>query len=138
RRQFYSVTKIDANGKATVLGNNLASPPCNIGPRSTPNYPALAQAAVHRLPSGEKVFAGQRLEGFYVDLGAVFDLLDLRPFQNLHLIPTPAVPGVDASDDVNVHTIAIQVPKTHLTRDGSNPTNPNDPRSRSGVYASAR
>ena len=49
---------------------------------------ALAQAAVHDLPSGETVFAGQRLEGFYVDLGAVFDLGDLRPFQNLHLIPS--------------------------------------------------
>jgi hypothetical protein len=131
------VTKVDKNGNATVLGSNLASPPCNIGPRSTPNYAALAQAAVHSLPSGEKVFAGQRLEGFYVDLGSVFDLLDLRPFQNLHLIPSPAAPGVDASDDVNVHTMAIQVPKTHLTRDGSNPTNPNDPRSLIGVYASA-
>src|SRR3989441_789079 len=137
KRQFYSVTKVDKNGNATVLGRNLACPPCNIGPRSTPNYPALAQAAVPRLPSGEKVFAGQRLEGFYVDLGSVFDLLDLRPFQNLHLIPSPAVPGVDASDDVNVHSIAIQVPKTHLTRDGSNPTNPHDPRSLIGVHAPA-
>src|SRR4029077_4591270 len=56
KRQFYSVTRIDAgpghgNGgnqggpafpdggsHATVLGTNLACPPCNIGPRSTPNY----------------------------------------------------------------------------------------------------
>src|SRR5207248_4523304 len=52
-RQFYSVTRV-VNGQATVLGSGLASPPCNIGPRSTPNYPALAQAAVHSLPSGVK------------------------------------------------------------------------------------
>ncbi len=43
------------------------------------------------------MFAGQRDEGFYVDLGSIFDLADLRPFQNLHLIPTPAVPGVNAT-----------------------------------------
>src|SRR2546428_3048186 len=92
RRQFYSVTKVDASGNATVLASGLACPPCNIGPRSTPHYPALAEAAVHSLSGGIKVFAGQRAEGFYVDLGAVFDLLDLRPFQNLHLIPSPAAP----------------------------------------------
>ena len=37
----------------------------------------LAAAAVHKIASGHTVFAGQRLEGFYVDLGAVFDLADL-------------------------------------------------------------
>ena len=30
------------------------------------------------------MFAGQRAEGFYVDLGSIFDLGDLRPFQELH------------------------------------------------------
>jgi hypothetical protein len=137
RRQFYSVTKVLRNGQSTVLAKQLASPPCNIGQRSTPNYAALAQAAVHHLQSGEKVFAGQRDEGFFVDLGAVFDLLDLRPFQNLHLIPTPAAPGVDATNGVNVHTIAIQVPKTHLTSNGSSPTNYKDPHAVIGVWGSA-
>jgi hypothetical protein len=137
RRQFYSVSRMDASGKETLLASGLSTPPCNIGPRSTPNYSELAAMAVHNLPGGETVFAGQRLEGFYVDLGSVFDLLDLRPFENLHLIPSSPVPGVDASKAVNVHTIAIQVPKHHLTRDGSNPTKASDPRSVIGVYASA-
>ena len=39
---------------------------------------------MHSLPGGGQVFAGQRAEGFYVDLGAIFDLGDLRPFQQLH------------------------------------------------------
>ena len=137
RPQFYSVTKVDASGNSSVLGNNLACPPCNIGPRSTPNYSTLAGEAVHKLASGEVVFAGQRAEGFYVDLGSIFDLADLRPFQNLHLIPSPAAPGVNGTQGLNVHTIAIRVPKKHLTRDGSNPTNPADPRSVIGVWASA-
>ena len=136
KRQLYSVTRVK-HGLKTILAENLASPPCNIGPFSTPDYVALAQAAVHFLPSGETVFAGQRAEGFYVDLGSVFDLLDLRPFQNLHVNPMAAAPGVDGTNRLNVHTMAIQLPKSMLTRDGSTPRNPNDPRSVIGVYASA-
>lgn len=137
RPQFYSVTRVDEHGNSKVLASGLSCPPCNIGPRSTPNYASLAQAAVHTLSSGEKVFAGQRAEGFYVDLGAVFDLLDLRPFQNLHLIPSPAAPGVNGTKGANVHTIAIQIPKKDLTRDGSTPTNVADARSVIGVWGSA-
>jgi hypothetical protein len=136
RRQFYTVTKI-VNGKSTVVGSGLASPPCNIGPRSIPNYAPLAQAAIHSLSSGEKVFAGQRAEGFYVDLGSIFDLLDLRPFQSLHLIPTPNAPGVNGTNNLNVHSIALQVPKKLLTRDGSNPTDPSSPKSVIGVWTAA-
>jgi hypothetical protein len=136
KRQFYSLTRVK-NGHATLLADKLPSPPCNIGPFSTPHYKALAAAAVHHLPTGEIVFAGQRAEGFYVDLGSVFDGLDLRPFQNLHLNPMPAAAGVNGTNRFNVHTMAIQVPKRMLTRDGSNPTDANDPRSLIGVYASA-
>jgi hypothetical protein len=137
RVQTYSVTRVREGFKPELLGSGLTCPPVNIGPRSTPHYGDLAKAAVHSLPGDIKVFAGQRREGFFVDLGSIFDLGDLRPFQNLHLIPTAAAPGVDATEDLNIHTIAIQVPKTHLTTDGSWPTNPADARSVVGVYASA-
>ncbi len=136
RRQFYTVSRI-ANGKEMILGTHLSCPPCNIGPRSTPNYAALAQAAIHSLPDGTKVFAGQRREGFYVDLGSIFDLGALRPVQNFHLIPMAATMGVDATKNLNVHSIAIQVPKTTLTADGSNPTDPTNPKSVIGVWTTA-
>ena len=115
KRQFFSVTRVDRDDDC-VLAEGLACPPCNIGPRSTPNYGALADAAVHTLSSGEVVFAGQRNDPFFVDLGSIFDLGDLRPFQNLHLIPTAAAPGVDATKALNIHTIAIQVPIAALTK----------------------
>jgi hypothetical protein len=115
KRQFFSVTKVDCD-QDCVLAEGLACPPCNIGPRSTPNYEALADAAVHTLSSGEVVFAGQRNDPFFVDLGSIFDLGDLRPFQNLHLIPTAAAPGVDATKALNIHAIAIQVPIAALTK----------------------
>ncbi len=136
KRQLYSLTRV-RNGRSTLLAEMLPCPPCNIGPFSTPNYDGLAAAAIRRLPSGETVFAGQRAEGFYVDLGAFFDLGDLRPFQNLHINPMPAAAGVNGTNRLNIHTMAIQLPKRMLTRDGSNPTNPSDPASVIGVYASA-
>ena len=137
RPQFYSVTRVDEHGHGTVLAEDLACPPCNIGPRSTPNYAELAEQAIHHLPNGITVFAGQRAEGFYADLGSIFDLLDLRPFQNLHLIPSPATKGVNGLNRLNVHTIAIQIPKKDLTRDGSYPSDPKSDKSVIGVYGSA-
>jgi hypothetical protein len=83
------------------------------------------------------VFAGQRDEGFYVDLGSIFDLGALRPFQNLHLIPLPATSGKDGTKGFNVHSIALQVPKTDLTRDGSMPTDVMSSRSVVGIWATA-
>jgi Domain of unknown function (DUF4331) len=136
KRQFYTVTRRTAGG-SKVIGRGLASPPCNIGPRSTPSYGALAQAAVHHLPTGETVFAGQRNDGFFVDLGAIFDLGDLRPFQNLHLIPSPATKSVDTLSTLNVHTIAIQVPITHLTRNGSRPKDPSKAEAVLGIWGAA-
>src|SRR5579859_684744 len=117
-RQTYSVTQVK-DGRSEVLTTGLTCPPCNIGPLSTPDYPALAAAAVHDLPGGIKVFAGQRAEGFYVDLGAIFDLGDLRPFENLHAqygmhIFSKGAPGVNATAQLNVHSIAIQVPVSQL------------------------
>src|SRR3982074_2133936 len=129
KRQLYTVSTVDDQGRRTQLAQDLASPPCNIGPFSTPNYAALAQAAVHSLPTGQTVFAGQRAEGFYVDLGSVFDELDLRPFQHLHVFPMADAAGVNGTNRLNVHSMAIQVPKKELTQDGLSPTDANDPHS---------
>src|ERR1700684_1132468 len=110
RRQFYSVTRVVRNGASSLLASNLACPPCNIGPLSTPNYAALASAAVHSLSNGGQVFAGQRAEAFFVDLGAIFDLGDLRPIANLHntfgLAALQSSAGVNSTAQVNVHSIA--------------------------------
>jgi len=136
RKQFYSVTRIK-HGNEQVLASGLACPPCNIGPASTPDYETLATEAVHSIGGGRTVFAGQRLEGFYVDLGSIFDLADLRPFSNLHIAHLAKSNGVNATNDFSVHSIALKVPKSELTHDGSNPTNPMSSRSVIGVWASA-
>jgi hypothetical protein len=88
------------------------------------------------LPDGIKVFAGQRADPFWVDLGSIFDLGDLRPFQNLHLIPSPPAPGRNVLAGLNVHTIALQVPITDLTG-GSRPKDPLNPAATIGVWTTA-
>jgi hypothetical protein len=133
-RQEYSVTRVQ-HGIRQSLGQHLSTPPVNIGPRSTPDYASLAAAAVHTLQDGSKVFAGQRDDPFFVDLGSVFDLLGLRPLNPAHLIPLPAAAGVDGLKGFNVHTIALQVPKRLLTHDGSLGSDPGNPNSIIGVYS---
>jgi hypothetical protein len=105
--QEYSVTRI-ANGRSTVIAEGLDTPPNNIGPRSTPNYRALAAAGVHDLPGGGKVFAGQRDDAFFGDIGAIFDLVAIRN-------GTGATGGGrDFFAGYGVHSIALQLPISEL------------------------
>src|SRR5689334_869124 len=136
RPQFYSVTRVE-NGRSKLLAEDLECPPVNVGPRSTPNYGALAAQAVHTIDGGRMVFAGQRADAFHVDLGSVFDLGALRPVNHLHLISMPDTTGVNSVQGFNVHTIAIQVPKRDLTKDGKTPTAVGSGKSVVGVWASA-
>lgn len=87
-KQTYKVTEVGPDGSSTELAAGLVVPPPNIGPRSTPNYEALAAAGVHEVSEGGdtmKVFAGQRDETFPVDLGSIFDLGALRSLNEVHL-----------------------------------------------------
>jgi len=126
-RQFYRLTRIDGprrTGTVIELSGRLPVPPPNIGPRSTPNYGALG-GGIQSLPGNITVFAGQRDEGFYVDLG-IFDLLG---------VGSGAVE--DSTAGFNVSSLAIRVPKSALARGGSTPTNASDPSAIIGVWSTA-
>ena len=126
-RQFYRLTRIVGNrrtGQVTELAGRLPVPPPNIGPRSTPNYGGLG-GGIQQLAGNMRVFAGQRDEGFYVDL-AIFDLLGLG---------TGAV--TPSTDGKNVSSLAIQVPKSDLARGGTTPTGATDPNAIIGVWSTA-
>jgi hypothetical protein len=144
-QQTYTVTKVlgprrnQTPASNITLATGLLVPPPNIGPRSTPNYDAaIWPNTVYTLPTGQTVFAGPRADGFYVDIGSIFDLGTLRPFASDHLIPTPpTTTGVDGTAGFNVHSIAIQVPITELTSTGAAPTGVNDPNATIGVWSTA-
>jgi hypothetical protein len=126
---------VDLNG--TRIATNVMTPPANVGPRSTPDYAALAATAVKTLDDGTKLFAGQRDDPFFVDLGSIFDLAGLRPLNTLHAISLPVAPGIDGVGGFNVDTIAIKIPLQMLTKDHALPTGPNDPDAVLGVWAAA-
>jgi hypothetical protein len=140
RRQFMTVHRV-MNGRTELLGEHLPCPPCNVGVLSTPEFPALANEAIHELPGEVRVYAGQRREGFYVDLGSIFDLGNLRPIEELQVFAKAAglsaMPGVDATAGVNVHSIAIRVPIHSLTSNGRTPTSVSDPTAAIGIWTTA-
>ena len=140
RPQTYYVTRVDEKGHSRRIASDVLVPPVNIGPRSTPNYDNLAKAAVKDLGGGGKVFAGQRDDPFFVDLGSVFDLLGLRPFNAAHKVPADGQPARQASTTVgwlSVHSIVLQVPITDLAHSHMALTGATDPNAVIGVYASA-
>jgi hypothetical protein len=100
--QPYTVTRV-ANGKSTVVAHG-STPPDNIGPRSTPNYHATALKAVTPLAGGGQVFAGQRDDPFFADVGDIFDLLAIRKGTGND------GGGKDFLAGYAVHTIALQIP----------------------------
>ena len=104
--QDYTVTKIA--GSSSSVAATGATAPNNIGPRTTPNYRNLAAAAVTPLQGGGSAFAGQREDGFFGDIGAIFDLVAIRkPTGN-------AGGGKDFFAGYNVHAIALQIPISQL------------------------
>jgi hypothetical protein len=126
---------VSLNG--TELASDLHVPPPNIGPRTTPEYGSYAEDGVQELDGGMTVFAGQRDDPFFVDLGSIFDLGGLRPFNEAHLIPLPTAAGEDALSSFNVNSIAIQVPISDLTNDGQPVSAPDAANAVVGIWAGA-
>jgi hypothetical protein len=103
--QKYSATKT-VNGKTRLL-TWATTPPNNIGPRSTPNYRQLAAKAVVDV-KGTRVFAGQRDDTFFGDIGSIFDLLAFRKGTGAD------GGGKDFFAGYAVHSIALQIPIAEL------------------------
>jgi hypothetical protein len=117
-RQRYTVTEI-RGGQRTVLAKGLIAVPSNIGPRTMPDYEALAEQGIFNLNNGGRVFAGQRDETFYIDLGATFDTLNFRAAAPILTAAQDANDGAnpfgnDMFSGFNVNTIAIEVPISAL------------------------
>src|SRR5262245_43789980 len=142
RRQTYTVTEVKGKKRTELFkGQKLIAVPSNVGPATMPNYEDLASQGIYTDPStGIKVFAGQRAETFYIDLGAVFDTANLRRK------PLPLLSATEDADDTkdpfginrfsgtNVNTIAIEVPVARITQDGKSAEQTGTPVI--GMYAS--
>ena len=117
------------SGDTKTLGSGMRTVPANIGPRSNPDYAPLAATGIHSLNNGGKAYAGPRDDAFFVDLGSIFDLGGLRPFNTLHAFPLPTEDGVDGVAGYNTASIVLQVPISEVRRSSTKPV--------LGVWASA-
>ena len=113
--QRYTVTRI-ANGRKRVVARGT-TPPNNVGPRfletnfGTADYRAIAARRVKAMRGGGTVFAGQRDDAFFGDIGAIFDLLAFRRGTG------NAGGGKDFFAGYGVHGIALQIPISSLKDD---------------------
>jgi Domain of unknown function (DUF4331) len=133
--QTYTVTKTE-DGKQTVVAQNIPVAPVNIGPRTnTVAYAipsgtyndAYAATFIHNAGAEGQFWAGPRDDGFYVDLGGVFDLANLRG-------PGAAQDGVAG---FNCHAIALAIPTTIVTGTKKAPTSGASDAQTLGIWASA-
>jgi len=131
--QRYSIVReFFRNGKRKrikKLANGLPVAPSNAGPRTFPNYTAVANQAIQPV-KGMKVFVGQRNDAFFIDLGVAFDNLNVR------LGTGNTGGGTDSQAGTSIQTITTQIPEAQVTRDRKPVSSPDAPNATVGVWAS--
>jgi hypothetical protein len=104
--------------RSSRIAHDVPVAPSNAGPKTVPDYDAVAARSVKALPGGGKTFVGPVNDPFFVDLGAVFDSIN---------IDKPGRPNIGlgnqggGKDDIagyNTHAFVLQVPESEVTRDG--------------------
>jgi hypothetical protein len=116
--QTYSIALVrhgirEVIGNASSGGNRFMKPTDNIGNKSIPDYAAYAAQFVYEISipgcsAPGRVFVGQRKDGFVVNLGEVFDLVNTNPVG-----PRGGEPNTLSFK--NVTSLALEVPIHCLT-----------------------
>jgi hypothetical protein len=128
RYETYTVNMIKGT-TTTALTNAAGSatfqkPIDNIGTKTIPNYSAYAANFVQTVNFGAcgtgNIFVGQRREGFIIDIGEIFDLINLNPLGARNSTQ-------NSLSGKNVTSIVMQVPVSCLTKDGLASTATADP-----------
>lgn len=109
----------------TASGSTTFQKPLdNIGTKTIPDYTTYANAFIQTVSFGAcgmgKIFVGQRRDGFIINLGETFDLLDLNPLGGRNSTQNTLA-------GKNITSIAMQVPVACLTKDGKSSTTTADP-----------
>ncbi len=98
------------------IAHNVPVAPDNVGPKTIPDYDPVWLGAVAPVSGGGKTFVGPVDDPFFVDLGAVFDGI------NIDKPGRPAIGlgnqggGKDDISTYNTHSFVLQVPESEVTR----------------------
>lgn len=127
--ETYTLTQITGDRRsgtrAAVTGaggsTTFAKPLDYIGEKTLPNYEGYANNLIHSVDipgcdTSGRVFVGQRAEAFAVNLGGIFDLVNLVPLEG-------SITNERANDDLvdrfNVTSLALEVPIDCVTGTGN-------------------
>jgi len=95
-----------------TFSTSFLKPSDNIGNKSITNYSAYAQTHIHNVNfpgfGQGRVFVGQRKDPFAVNLGEIFDLVNLNPLG-------PPNGARNTLEFKNVTTLMIELPKSMIT-----------------------
>jgi len=117
--QSYTINVV-RNGNAspveneTLEGTTFYKPTDNIGHKSIPNYPEYAGHFIYSIEvpgcaTPGRVFVGQRKEGFFINVGEIFDLVNMNPVG-------PRDAKQNDLSSKNVTSIALELPIACVTK----------------------
>ena len=138
--QTYELYKEEYNSngrvvKTRLIADNAPVVPDNIGPKTMPNFAQVEAGGVTPLKGGGKTIVTPADDAFFVDLGAVFDGIN---------IDKPGRPNIGlgnqggGKDDVagyNTKSFVLQVPEREVTRDGKQVSGMNAKNAVIGVWS---
>jgi Domain of unknown function (DUF4331) len=138
--QTYDLYKEEYNSsgrvvKSRLIADNAPVVPDNIGPKTMPNFAQVEAGGVTPLKGGGKAIVTPADDAFFVDLGAVFDGIN---------IDKPGRPNIGlgnqggGKDDVagyNTKSFVLQVPEREVTRDGKQVSGMNAKNAVVGVWS---
>jgi hypothetical protein len=138
--QTYSATKLTYNRNQRLVSRKRVvtdAPvvPQNVGPKTIPNFSQVEASGIQTPKGGGKLYVGPSRDAFFVDLGAVFDGIN---------IDKPGRPNIGlgnqggGKDDVagfNTSSIVLQVPESEVTKDGKLVSGPKAPNAVVGVWS---
>ena len=114
-----SVANVTATAGTVAGALTFNKPIDNIGNKSIPDYEAYSDQFIYDIDlpncsANGKMFVGQRREGFVVNLGQVFDQINLNPLGARNS-------ASNVIDDKNVTSLALELPVSCLLAAGSSP-----------------
>ena len=138
--QTYDLYKEEYNSSGKVIksrkiADNAPVVPDNVGPKTIPNFAKVEAGGVVPLKGGGKTIVTPADDAFFVDLGAIFDGIN---------IDKPGRPNIGlgnqggGKDDVagyNTKSFVLQVPEREVTRDGKQVSGMNDKTGVVGVWS---
>jgi hypothetical protein len=132
---YYETYRNGRQVSSRRVAAGVPTAPDNVGPKTMPNYAAVANSAIKNLPGGRKVFVGPRDDAFFVDLGAVFDGINIdKPGRPMIGLGNQGG-GKDDVSGYNAHSFVLQVPASDVTRDGRGVSSPTANNAVVGVWA---